>query len=838
MLLTLLRRLAIAATCAVVLAGTAFRLQHLQERARADLVPSAAATEDARLFHDLLDAGLLLPTADGTIDRLPEDYALLERIADEQAPFARSAETRRTRRHLLRQLDSSGVGSLVRRELRLWNQTRTVTAVRDDRPRAEGDTSTRWSAFNSRGRPLPPSDLVPESFGFVHGGILRAGFSDWLSAHAGSGPVTFRTEIAGTTARVLTIQVVGELDTQTVPPHADVERRTPPPTSSCAEDSVAYVVRVPIPAGERPTAVTLTVTPTPNCSGNVHGLAIRLVTPEGDAQPRYAWRSIRRAKPASRFVVRTADGIALTSQDGDGSPTRATYDLGLLPIVGTGRGDTLSLSGMLARTPSPPRTVALALTIDSHAQKAAHDALRWGITRLGNDRWAAERKGALVVLDAEDGAILAVAGHPTVPLGVHPWDYAAFSTTYPLRDPATVIAWEVVDKHNTPGSTFKPVTALALMMEQNPSIRETLHSLIRGVDSSGLTSLTGLSRNSSRFLAYKGAKAIPNFGGAPFGRYWSRPQRARACLPATTSSASGRARFGLTEAVQFSLNAWFARLALLMEQAKIDEYAARIENHDGARIPAPELTLTRTARWLGIDDRTRLDLAANVPPTVRLARFASPAVDVLFPQLARSTVAGMAFNKRDLGARRLMMYTTALNGIGQTVSASPLHMALAAATVSSGHRVGPHLLSLWDGRPLPAPPTTPLPVAPELLDHLRSGMKAVVEAGTAARAFPPPLACRVYGKTGTAEIDAARSFNSAWFIGWREPATTAGRRLAIACMVTHATGQFRFGGTACAPVVSRFLEELERDDAHSHAAPAGGNGAGDSAGPSAGDIGG
>jgi cell division protein FtsI/penicillin-binding protein 2 len=267
--------------------------------------------------------------------------------------------------------------------------------------------------------------------------------------------------------------------------------------------------------------------------------------------------------------------------------------------------------------------------------------------------------------------------------------------------------------------------------------------------------------------------------------------------------------FGLRHATQFSLNAWYAGVALMMEQPRIDEYATRVGTQSGARIPAPELMLTRTSRWIGIDDQQRLDLAINLPESAGLKRHSGRAHDVLFPQLARSTLAAMAFNQDDWGARELMMYTTALNGIGQTISASPLQMALPAAAIATGQRVRPYLFAAWGGESLVPPEPTPLPVDTELLEILRSGMKAVTEVGTAARAFPRPLACRVYGKTGTAEIDAARSYNSGWFIGWREPAAPGQRRLAFACMTTHATGSYRFGGTACAPVVSRVLQRLE-----------------------------
>jgi len=835
---TFLRAVAVLLVCGAVVSGVGYRLRllyhhvHHVQRAPAGPRPAdggervaAGVPEDERLFLELLDAGLLTPRADGGLERVPEDYLLLQRIDTRDEASAAVRERRRTERRLLEQLDASAVGSIVRTEITRWNETRRVVAVRDDRPSPDGARTTRWSAFNAKGRPLVCGAIVPETFGFIHAGRLQPGFSDWLSVSGAPGPVTFRTEVDAAAAHTLTIQVLGGLVRP--PPGAKVETLRAEPPWPCPEAPVAHVVRVPIRPSPAPVWVELVATPSMNCAPRIHGLAISRTT-NSDASTStgyasYSWRPVPRSRPAGTFVLRTRDGVVLTDPAGSGRPTEATYALGLLPIVGTGGGDTLSVSGLLATTARPPRALEVSLTIDSRIQDAARQALAWGVERFRNDRWTGERKAALLVLDADSGAVLAAAGEPTVPVGVHPWDYASFSATYPLRDPATVIAWEVIDKHNTPGSTFKPVTALALMTEQDASFRAKMRTVFGGLDAAALHRLTGLSYGSTEFVAYRGAKPIPNFGGANLGRYANRRQRDPACVSGRADPAATNGGLGLEQAVQFSLNAWFARMALMVEQPKIDAYAERVEKHAGARLPAPEMAITHMARWLGIDDQDRLDLASNVPASAALARIAGNAFDVLYAELARSTLAQMAYNKDDWGARPLMMYTAALNGIGQTISTSPLHMALAAAATASGHRVRPYLFAEWNGAPLPIPPAEPLPVDPDLLRPLRAGLKGVVEAGTAAGAFPRPLACRVYGKTGTAEIDAAREYNSGWFIGWREPGTPGEPRLAIACMTTHATGGYRFGGTACAPVVSRVLQALEAAPQAPNAPAADGN---------------
>jgi cell division protein FtsI/penicillin-binding protein 2 len=118
-----------------------------------------------------------------------------------------------------------------------------------------------------------------------------------------------------------------------------------------------------------------------------------------------------------------------------------------------------------------------------------------------------------------------------------------------------------------------------------------------------------------------------------------------------------------------------------------------------------------------------------------------------------TTVTGSVPSATDLVQR-------AENGFGQgQVLASPLGMALMAATVAKGSPVVPELIR---GRPteVVTPATAP---DPALLAPLRTMMRAVVTEGTAKK-----LSGRgeVYGKTGTAEFtNDGRSHG--WFVGYR-----------------------------------------------------------------------
>jgi penicillin-binding protein 2 len=112
---------------------------------------------------------------------------------------------------------------------------------------------------------------------------------------------------------------------------------------------------------------------------------------------------------------------------------------------------------------------SIKLTLDIELQRAAEQALVYGIQKARNNQQWAANGGAIVALDPHDGSILALASNPTY----DPKLYTGRVSTRKLRnaglDPTTA------DLHNFPsldraisglypaGSTFKPVTALAAL---------------------------------------------------------------------------------------------------------------------------------------------------------------------------------------------------------------------------------------------------------------------------------------------------------------------------------------------------------------------------------------
>jgi penicillin-binding protein 2 len=155
----------------------------------------------------------------------------------------------------------------------------------------------------------------------------------------------------------------------------------------------------------------------------------------------------------------------------------AAYDSYLRgrPGLGQIRVDSLGrqVSPYVPRQESTPG-YALRLTLDMKLQRSAEQALQYGIDLAHqNGQWAANG-GAIVALDPRDGAVLALASAPTFKPSVFvgrtdPKKLEALysDASNPLFDRATAGLYP-------PGSTWKPVTALAGMQEHVFSAYDSL----------------------------------------------------------------------------------------------------------------------------------------------------------------------------------------------------------------------------------------------------------------------------------------------------------------------------------------------------------------------------
>ena len=173
----------------------------------------------------------------------------------------------------------------------------------------------------------------------------------------------------------------------------------------------------------------------------------------------------------SKDQLKSSKGYVLGDKIGQ-SGVESTFDKELRgrPGLSQLRVDSLGrpISPIELRTPVTPG-YAVRLTLDAKLQRAAQQAIVDGINLAQADHQWYAKAGAIVALDPRDGAIRALASYPT-------FDPAAFTShkkgalnfltdddvakadDYPALDRAIAGAYP-------PGSTFKPVTALAAMQE-------------------------------------------------------------------------------------------------------------------------------------------------------------------------------------------------------------------------------------------------------------------------------------------------------------------------------------------------------------------------------------
>ena len=156
------------------------------------------------------------------------------------------------------------------------------------------------------------------------------------------------------------------------------------------------------------------------------------------------------------------------------SGIEATYNTYLFGVPGAAhvRVDSLGRprsARTLTTQPQPGQTVRL--TIDAGLQIAAQNALQYGIqTARNGGEWAADG-GAIVAMSPKDGSILALASSPSYDPSVYTGrvttralkaqglvGQAAVDKNYPALDRA-------LDATYPPGSTFKPLTAIAALQE-------------------------------------------------------------------------------------------------------------------------------------------------------------------------------------------------------------------------------------------------------------------------------------------------------------------------------------------------------------------------------------
>ena len=184
-------------------------------------------------------------------------------------------------------------------------------------------------------------------------------------------------------------------------------------------------------------------------------------------------------------------------------------------------------SELYTKSPEPGSTVSL--TIDLSLQEAAEEALADTVEAMNSD--GITRGAAVAVVQVGTGEVLALASYPTYHLATYAEDSAELNTREdaPLVNRATMGTYP-------PGSTFKPLTAIAALEE-------------------GVVTTTEKIRDTGRWY-YPDMIA----GSEPFGlNCWKR---------------SGHGLVNITEAISVSCNYFFYEMGYRLGIDKLDEYAA------------------------------------------------------------------------------------------------------------------------------------------------------------------------------------------------------------------------------------------------------------------------
>jgi hypothetical protein len=754
--------------------------------------------EDQMLFERLRERGLVRVRADGGIDVAPRDLpqwlaspasARAARLAGWDDVVADAATVK-----LLKRLYQQADGDYVRQQIAIYNDERRLLAWRVKQGPA-GAAQWRASALPAAGEagadaaatPLPVSARMPATAATLFA-ELPQGWQPWTrvarwpptgSAHT----IRLQTELsrpamAGDTLQLLVIgQVQGV---------AGARARTLP---ACTGRTCAAAGDVQL----------VTLEPTPGArSVQLEVAALRVQAPEDRKYRRLAvvdgrpvWQAWAGPGRASALAPPAPAPVQLQDRNGtplwaDGAPTQAALDAGMATLLGVNASQASGIAGMLARRPATGGGPALArLTLDLPLQALSQQVLEcvamrrghWdGAHCAGGQAAPEDRHAGVVILDTETGDLLAAAGAGTGTVNAANWaEVRDFDRANPARSALRLPALQHDGgAHQSPGSTFKIVSALGLELAARHDAR--IESLLAGLPLADI----------NRMAAQRG------FGFQTEAATYPVNTRLAHITNYKEQSAARRAqdgRLGLAQALTFSLNTWFAWSGELSDASlfgRPDGGAPDLQALDADALDAVR-PIVAAAHRLGFGQPLRLD-GGLLPPDFNWQPW-----DAL-----QATPAHID----PIHTRHELRQMT----IGLRMQATPLQMALAAGAVGQGAVIVPRMLLALDGRDGRAASGPALGVR---LDRIRAGMKGVIDVGTAAGAFGGPVLAtlrpRLYGKTGTAPSGDGTA--TVWFAGWLEPGSLPGQahRLALAVFASHSEAT---GGEHAAPVAAAILATL------------------------------
>jgi penicillin-binding protein 2 len=439
------------------------------------------------------------------------------------------------------------------------------------------------------------------------------------------------------------------------------------------------------------------------------------------------------------------------------SGVESTYDRYLRGRDGTAR---LTVDSRGRPTSDVERTVlplpgnALRLTLDIDLQRTAEQALAAGVKAARADgQWAADG-GALVALDPRNGAVLALASYPTYKPSIFV-GRPDKEKLAPLLDAATAKTqnYRGLDRATAaiypPGSTFKPVTAIAAMQE----------GLLRPYDS--------LLCSPTYFSPHDTAEERQPFNNwNPVQYQWMELTTALAASCDTYFYQVGDMFYALPSNRGHPLQAWATRLGLGVPTG-ID-----IGHEADGLIPTPEWRRKAYAKYPEVD------------------RTWKPGYSIQ-----------LAIGQGDVAVTPLQMarfYALIANG-GKLVTP---HVAEDVEQPTADPR-SPRVL-----RRFSAEPPRPSGVDPSALQAVRDGLYAATHSsiGTSSGVFGS-FPVSIAGKTGTAEkvvplkgYPAGHKEDQAWWCGYGPTEAPT----IVVCALIENGGH---GGTAAAPAALKVFEK-------------------------------
>lgn len=769
-------------------------------------VPAAApdALEDQTLFQELQAQGLVRLSPSGSIELAPRDLpqwqaaGASERVAelDSWKQVKPGPATHKLFKRLYYQAD----GAYVRQQIDIYNSERRLLAWRVKVPAGlvldwSATTGGASSAADTAPVTAATTSQMPVAASRLFASLPQ-GWQPWTRVarwpKAGEGksgrPVvhlTLALPRAAAGGEVVQMMVAGRVGSGITGAGAQF---APACTGrACAAGADVQQLTLTLQAGAR--SVQLDVQPLDfNAPEDQKYRHLRV------AGGRMTWQALAVADTAAslpRGVPGSAPApVQLTDRNGtvlwsDGAPSEPAIDAGLAPLLGVSPEHANSIAGMLARLTASGAAVNARLTLDLPLQALSQRVLecvgmrhgRWdGKACIGGQGAPEGRHAGLVILDAETGDILAAAGAGAGEVSSANWaEVRDFDRTSPARSPLRLPALQHDGgAHQSPGSTFKVVSALGLELaaQTDPQI----DALLGGMPLPAINRLAaqrgfGFQTDAASYPMNPRLAHITNY------REQSLDRRAQ------------EGRLGLAQALTYSLNTWFAWSSELSDHSlfgRPDGGAPDLQALDADALDSVR-PIVAAAHRLGFEQPLRLDgglLPADFNWRAWDALQATPAH--MDPIHTRHELRQMA--------------------IGLRMQVTPLQMALASAAVGQGKVVAPRMLLALGHDDSTVPAMKPIGIR---LDRIKAGMKGVVDVGTGAGAFGGPALASVrrglYGKTGTAP--SGEDTATVWFTGWLEAGSLPGQthRLAMAAFVSHSAGT---GGEHAAPIVAAVLSTL------------------------------